>query len=378
MNIRPWAAKVGGSRRPWHGDSRIEVRVITAGMRQLPRQSTDDGVLVLRPRSFRRQMHTCSFREMGQYVVCCFLETLRQCSRWKPDIIHAHFAVPSGLLALLANGFERIPYVLTAHLGDVPGGVPERTGWLLRTIHPLAQSIWKQAAATTAVSSFVADLARQAYGANPVCITNGIELTDAPPAPDAAGWPPTMIFAGRFLPQKNLPFLIRALARLKHRKWRLELIGDGPDRPAMERLIRRFEIRDRVIFHGWKPPAEADALLAASDILVVPSRSEGMPLIGLQALKYGLALAVSDIPGNRELIEPGENGLSAPPDDEAEFAAMLAHILRDPHNLLRMRMASHRMAARFDANLQIDKYEAVLSQASAARETESLASKGGK
>ena len=87
--------------------------------------------------------------------------------RQKPDVIHAHFAVPTGAVAWAAHRVTGIPYVLTAHLGDVPGGVPEQTGALFRWIQPLTVPIWKDAAATTAVSSFVAGLGKKAYGLSP-------------------------------------------------------------------------------------------------------------------------------------------------------------------------------------------------------------------
>ncbi|HEY5741219.1 MAG TPA: glycosyltransferase, partial [Terrimicrobiaceae bacterium] len=109
-----------------------KVRVITAGMRHLPRHERRDTVEILRPESFRRREDTCSVPEMGSYILTSVIPVLRTAWSWRPDVIHAHFAVPSGALALVARVFAGTPYVLTAHLGDVPGGVPEQTGHLFR------------------------------------------------------------------------------------------------------------------------------------------------------------------------------------------------------------------------------------------------------
>ena len=66
---------------------------------------------------------------------------------WKPDLIHVHFAVPAGALAWILRRLTGIPYVLTAHLGDVPGGVPEKTGRWFRWIYPFTPPIWKKSEA---------------------------------------------------------------------------------------------------------------------------------------------------------------------------------------------------------------------------------------
>src|SRR5688572_25503408 len=69
-----------------------EVRVQTAGMRHLPERETVGGVEVFRTHSFRRREDRCSVLEMGLYCLTSFRPTLRHCTEWKPDVIHAHFA----------------------------------------------------------------------------------------------------------------------------------------------------------------------------------------------------------------------------------------------------------------------------------------------
>ena len=104
------------------------------------------GLAVFRTRSFRRREEACSVPEMGLFLLTSFLPTLRHLRRWKPDVIHAHLAVPTGALAWAASWLTGIPYVLTAHLGDVPGAVPEQTDRLYRVLNPLIRPIWKGAA----------------------------------------------------------------------------------------------------------------------------------------------------------------------------------------------------------------------------------------
>jgi hypothetical protein len=118
--------------------------------------------------------------------------------RFKPDVVHAHFAVPTGVAAWTICRTLHIPYVLTAHLGDVPGGVPEQTDQLFRWIYPFTKPIWRDASDTTAVSSFVAGLASEAYGRQPRVILNGIDLESIPvPTIDVRSEMPRLIWAGQ-------------------------------------------------------------------------------------------------------------------------------------------------------------------------------------
>ena len=149
-----------------------EVRFITGGMPHLPKRSVIDGVEVIRVRSGRKKEDTCTVLEMLFWVVAAFPIALRESWQWKPEVMHAHFAVPTGFVAWLVHLFTRIPYILTAHLGDVPGGVPEQTERLFKIVKPFTIPLWRAAAQVTAVSSFVASLAKAAYGLTPKTILN--------------------------------------------------------------------------------------------------------------------------------------------------------------------------------------------------------------
>ena len=113
-----------------------EVFVLTAYMKGLPRRENVAGIHVIRISSGRKTMYRAGIFAMSGFVLAAAWMCLRQLRHWKPDIIHAHFAVPGGPVAWLASRLGRVPYVLTAHLGDIPGGVPEKTGAWFRWIFP--------------------------------------------------------------------------------------------------------------------------------------------------------------------------------------------------------------------------------------------------
>jgi glycosyltransferase involved in cell wall biosynthesis len=113
-----------------------EIRVQTAALGFRSQREQINGVDIFRTASARRVPDTCRVHEMGLYCATSLLPTLRHIREWKPDIIHAHFAMPTGMLAWSVHRLTSTPYVLTAHLGDVPGGVPDQTDRPLSTNRP--------------------------------------------------------------------------------------------------------------------------------------------------------------------------------------------------------------------------------------------------
>ncbi|HEY5792078.1 MAG TPA: glycosyltransferase family 4 protein [Chthoniobacterales bacterium] len=337
-----------------------EVRLCTAALGGRSFEENDGGVRVIRTGSFRRKADTCSVPEMGLYVATSFGPARRQIREWKPDVIHAHFAVPTGALAWALQRLTGTPYVLTAHLGDVPGGVPEQTGALFRWIKPFTRPIWKNAAALTTVSPFVAELAARAYGRLPEVIPNGIPLP--PPPEPRRHQPPRILWVGRLSVQKNPRLALESLAALGDLPWELHVVGDGPLRGELEDQSARLHLAERVTFHGWEDSPRVAELMRSSDLLLMTSLSEGFPMVVVEALAHGLPVAATDIPALRGVILPGENGrLAAPPD----LGAALRGLLKDPETRARLAEGARASAARYDLREIARRYEAVLIKAAA-------------
>jgi glycosyltransferase involved in cell wall biosynthesis len=193
-----------------------------------------------------------------------------------------------------------------------------------------------------------------------------VELEALNPLPPEVHSPVRLVFVGRFSPQKNLMFLLEVLGKLRDLDWRLDLVGDGPLRGELEDLARRQEMASRVHFHGWVTPEAATAVMRQSDILVMPSLSEGLPLVGLQALGLGLALAVSDHPGFLDLVQNGVNGFTCPATDVQGFARRLGDLLAHPPALLAMKRASLKIAPKFEAGRVTRQMEKLLLAAASA------------
>jgi len=344
-----------------------QVRVLTGGMAHLPLESVEQGMEVRRLRTFRRREDTCSVSEMALWVAVAIPAAVSEVRRWKPDVIHAHFAVPTGVVAWIVGKVTGVPYVLTAHLGDVPGGVPEQTGKLFRWIQPLTVPLWNNAAATTAVSSFVAGLAEKAYGIKPQVILNGMEIPPARPLDHDES--PRLLMVGRMSVQKNPMTAIRALALLRELFWRFTMVGDGPLLAEVKAEAERLGIIERVDFRGWASAYEVGEIMRSSDVLLIPSFSEGLPMVAVEALASGLAIVGSRIGGLSDVVCEYGKERNATLFDLGEGPQGLANALREmiesPRTLKERRAVSLSMAPRFDLGHSLDGYEGLLKKVAA-------------
>ncbi len=337
-----------------------QVRVQTVRMPDLSALETRDGVEIFRTAGFRRRADLCTVPEMFAYVATSFFPSLGHIREWKPDIIHAHFAVPTGALALACSLLTGVPYILTAHLGDLPGGNPDQTDSLFQILNPFIRPIWKKAAGLSASSSFAAGLAKDAYGVDPRIIPNGISMEGRVTNVRPPSTPLALTAIGRFNPQKNFPWLIRALAG-SHFPWKLTLIGDGSQREEIESEIRTHHLGDRVTLAGWVAESTMREVLSRSDVLLMPSTSEGNPVAAIEALKSGLAILGSNIGGLSDLVENGRNGFAVPLESPEPFREKLSLLASHPEELHRMKLQSLEMTARFDLEKIAADFETLLS-----------------
>jgi L-malate glycosyltransferase len=339
-----------------------QITILTAHLKGLPREELVDNIHILRLPSFRKRPYQAGFLAMGFYILAAIWAGFHLIHRWHPDIIHVHFAVPAGAAAWILSRLTGIPYVLTAHLGDIPGGVPEKTGRWFRWVFPFTIPIWRGAAGIVTVSEYTRSLIRQKYNIDPIVIPNGINMEVPNPSGLQVHRPPVVVFAGRFMPQKNLIELVEMLALVQDLSWKCIMLGDGPLLDEVKRTIAAHKLEQRFDLPGWVTTETVLARFAESDLLFMPSLSEGLPVVGLQALAMGLAIVASRAGGNVELVESGSNGFLADPGDRQAFSGALRSLLSDPKALQNARQASRALAGRFDIRTVTDRYETIFQE----------------
>ncbi len=158
--------------------------------------------------------------------------------------------------------------------------------------------------------------------------------------------PRRLVIVSRMAPQKNLGDALRAFRLVLDARpgTRLDVYGDGPDRPALEALLVKLDLTAAVTLHGFRPLVEAD-LWSASGFLLT-SRFEGYPLATLESLAHGCPVVAYDIRyGPREQISDGVDGFVVPQGDLAALADRAVRLLDDPALVARMSEAALRKAA---------------------------------
>ena len=264
----------------------------------------------------------------------------------QPDIVHGHSSA-AGLLARAAARREGCPSVYTAHGWPFQAGARATQ----RAMSLAGESIGGRFGdAVICLTESEASLARRYRVARKdaiYVIPNG--LADVPGTQDRRvdhDRAPRVVMTARFAPPKLQHELIRALAQIIDLPWNLALIGDGPQLDSCRRLGAEV-LGDRVEFLGHRN--DVAEVLALSDVLVLWSRYEGMPIALLEGMRAGLCCIGSDLPGVRTLFGTPPVGLTA--STLPELVGVLRRALSDRD--LRARFG-HDARSRFEQHFSAD------------------------
>lgn len=161
-----------------------------------------------------------------------------------------------------------------------------------------------------------------------VLIYNAVEPRDGvEPLPVPLKTPIKAVTVGRLIPLKRVDGLLEALKELPDLG--LVVVGDGPERPRLERLARDLGVSDRVYFAGQRSKKEALGLMAACDLFVLNSAHEGLPYVVLEAMALGLPVVATAVGGTPEVVRDGETGLLVPLN--GELTGTLKRVVNDYH-----------------------------------------------
>lgn len=277
--------------------------------------------------------------------------------RDRPDVIHAHTARALPMIAL--SGF-RGPVLLTHHNSRLP--FPPHMFRLFD----------RMVAHYVAISPETAEIYRRHARRPFTLIANAPAADFAVAAPRRATANPLRILSvGAISDQKNYPLLVETAYALRERLRqrpdcptpRFRIAGGGSDLAAMRALVRQRGLDDMVDFLGERD--DVRALLADSDVFLNTSRYEGMSVAILEAFASALPVIATDVPGNRDLVEPFRNGLIAP-EKPQQIAAAILRVIDTPG--LHERLSQGALATGRDYTIEaatarhIDLYAALLPQ----------------
>jgi len=149
----------------------------------------------------------------------------------------------------------------------------------------------------------------------------------------AARRPIALLAVGRLHPVKDPTFLVRACARLRDRGLDFEcsIAGEGPERRRLESLIRERRLQDRITLLGHVARQQMDALYRRADVVVLTSRSEGIPLVLMEAMVRGRIVLAPAITGIPEIVIPGKTGFLYAPGEQQDFVARIMFLQKLMH-----------------------------------------------
>lgn len=267
--------------------------------------------------------------------------------------LHNHIAKASCTVAMLVNALSGMPYSFTIHGPDI---FFEPHHWRI-----------DQKAANARFVACISEFCRSQL----MCFADadhwsrfhivhcGIdpERYSEPPAHDGN----RLLFVGRLAGVKGVPVLLDAIGRLRHRhpQLHLTLIGDGPDRASLEARVSAEGLNEVVSFLGYRSQDEVAAELARTDVFVLPSFAEGVPVVLMEAMAAQVPVVTTQIAGVPELVEDGTSGRLVPPGDSEALAKALSELLSDPD---RRRSLGAVGRSKVSANYDMRKEAAWLSQ----------------
>jgi glycosyltransferase involved in cell wall biosynthesis len=313
-----------------------ERRARRAGAPPLPpgRRVVHDGITVDHPRYWYTPK---VLRGMyGRFFLWSVRRTFRAVAdEFRPDLVLASWAYPDGWAAVRLAHQLGLPVVLKIHGSDV-----RLAGTWAGRLDGTAEAL-RRADGVVAVSQDLADRAIE-LGADPGwtrVVVNGVDRETFSPGDRAAaraavGWRADvrhLLFVGNLMPVKGVDVLLDACTRLAERvgAWELHLVGDGEMRGRLAGQADRAGIADRVRFHGIRPHDELPDWFRAADLVVLASRSEGIPNVLLEAAACGTPFVATRVGGVPEIADQGACRL-VPPEDPEQLAAAIADVLANP------------------------------------------------
>ena len=302
----------------------------------------DPGYEVIRTKAEQARAPLVSIPDRGFWDWRVVRLLLRACREHKVTVWHGH-DYKTNALGLLLHRFHRMRLVATAH------------GWVQQTSRtPLYYRIdkWslRRYERVVCVSTDLVDECRAAGVPEDrlLLLDNGIDATEyarrrsVAEAKAALGFPvgSQLIGAvGRLSGEKAFDVLIRVVHALstRGRAVRLVIVGEGGDRPALERLIAELGLADRVTLAGWQ--ADVRGYFEAMDVFALSSLREGLPNVVLEAMALEVPVVATRVNGVPRLVQDGVNGLLVEAGDPATLAAALDRLLGDPPLQARFRVA---------------------------------------
>ncbi|QUW23294.1 glycosyltransferase family 4 protein [Sporosarcina sp. Marseille-Q4063] len=338
------------------GGAQIHVRDIAIGMKKLGHSVVlvsgegknihtaidNEGILHYRNKHLVRKLNIIT-------DIKALIELRKVLKQIEPDLIAAHSS-KAGVIGRIVGWSLGIPTVFTAHGWSFTEGVPIRLRVIYIVIEKVA-GLFSDGVITVSDYDYLLARKNKIIPAQKLyTIHNGVHDSKPPYVVKKGRDVPIIIMVARFAVPKKQIDLLKALQKLQSLKWRIRFVGDGPLLKKSIDYVKEHGLSQRVEFLGNRKDVEK--LLMQSDLFILLSDWEGLPLSILEAMRSGLPVIASDVGGVKEVVLDSVNGYLIPENAEGELIRKVKHLLANPKSRLEMGKESRRI---FETNFTFSK-----------------------
>ena len=312
-----------------------KVTVITTNHRNLPAHEAVDGIDVYRVYGKRKNdLHSHVPITMASFLMWGTQKAYQCIQQNSIDLVHAYFTIPAGLSGIWLKKRTRLPLVVSPHGSDVPHHNPEKFNLPIRLLAPLIGHVWRKSDRVVAVSDGLRQTAlRTAPQLDIDVIHNGIDIQHfSPPQIAPHNQIPQIISVGRLVELKGLDHLLKALVQVKQtgQKFQLQIAGEGPERPRLEKLSQDLGLLDSVTFLGQVTYENLPPLYQQADLFVLPSLAESFGQVFAEAMACGVPVIGSTTGGIPEVVGPHQHKWLISPGDVLDLTQKITALLKSP------------------------------------------------
>ena len=330
-----------------------EVHVITSHDDDLPDLSKECGFYV----------HRVAYSRIRVISIIPFWARMYlQIRKIKPDVVHSQTTL-YGVPAWVAKKTLKIPYIVWGHGSDIyfPGTL----------LSMISKPILQNADVVLALTEDMKKEMQRVFPREVFVIPNGISLERFKVSSGHEGKRSTrtLIFVGRLHPVKGIQYLIEAMAIVYQKipDIKLVIVGDGVERPTLEKQVKELDLNECIQFLGQVPQEKMPDIMHQADILVLPSLSEGFPTVLLEAMASGLPIIATSVRGIPDLIDDGINGYLVNTKKSGEMADRILTLMLNDDVRKEMSVNNREKAKMFTWDKVADKVEKVYLRATALR-----------
>jgi glycosyltransferase involved in cell wall biosynthesis len=282
------------------------------------------------------------------YVMSGTVAAWRLGRRGRFDIVHVHWPVPHALFGWAARAAAPRRPGLIAHFYSI------ELRWVRHSLRLLTGFLRRAITSADRVVAISTSTAREVQAVAPVpveVIPYAVDLPHPSQLASANSGAVRLLYVGRLVERKGVRYLIEALAALPAAlRAEAVIIGDGPERQALESLAQSLGVADRVTFRGWVSPQELDNAYTHASVFALPAvvdargDTEGLGMVLLEAMTYRLPVVSTPLGGITDIVTDGETGLLVPPNDASALARAITTLMTDKPLAARLANAGQQYA----------------------------------